>query len=352
MRRLLVVTLLTASLGCATRELQRDQDQIRCALLDLYTNQILDNLIRASNGLPIIQVDYTNAQGTVTVQETGVLSGTGTSTHAATASVVRTIMGSLTGQNTNQVTLVGTPVTTHNEVYSAYLEFLSLPGSLQVGDRLPSPELVHLWKKCDGKYYWIPIECKCEFLKLALLTTAQRGQSLLPPDEFFSVTVQKVESETPGRRGSTRVTVVLDKPIPSDIGYFTFVGNTQGNSSSPTDGKAAVGPSFAGATSSVASFDAETNDPAKGAETGKPRDEYDFERYTDPRNFQPDPTDHLTISLMPNDVTAFKALLPTAAKVFLSHRRPASPNMEELLQRANIQLQQIQFNQLRQSAGP
>ena len=174
----------------------------------LYTNQIVDNLIRASNGLPIIQVDYTNAQGTVTIQETGVLSGARSTTHATAASVVNTFMGSLTGQNTNQVTLVGTPVTTHNEVYSAYLEFLSLPGSLLISDTSPPPECVHLLRKCDGKYYWIPIEYRREFLKLALLTTAQRGQSLLPPDEFFSAAVEKVEG---GCERATRYEVGNDR---------------------------------------------------------------------------------------------------------------------------------------------
>jgi hypothetical protein len=312
MRGIVLIALLLP--GCAVPELRNDHDQIRCALLELYTNQIVDNLIRASNGLPIIQVDYTNAQGTVTIQETGMLSGAKSTTYATAVSVVKTFMGSLTGQNTNQVTLVGTPVTNHNEVYSAYLEFLTLPGSLLVSDTLPPTECVHLLRKCDGKYYWIPIEYRREFLRLALLTTAQRGQSLLPPDEFFSVAAQRVEGEIEGPRGTRLVTIVLDKAIPNDTGYFTL-GSTEGEKTTEVR-------------------------------------EYDFNKYTDARGFQPDPTDRLTIKLLPDEIDAFKNLLPKPATVLLNHRRPKPPNTDDLLQRANIQLQQIQFNQMRQATGP
>ena len=73
MRRFLLVFCVcsVAAPGCAVHEMYKDQDQIRTALLDLYTNQIIDNLVRASKGMPIIQLDYTNAQAMITVKETG-----------------------------------------------------------------------------------------------------------------------------------------------------------------------------------------------------------------------------------------------------------------------------------------
>src|SRR5204863_9203970 len=44
MRALLLCLAFGIALpGCAVRELRDDQDKIRCALLDLYTNQIIDN---------------------------------------------------------------------------------------------------------------------------------------------------------------------------------------------------------------------------------------------------------------------------------------------------------------------
>src|SRR6516165_1193156 len=62
--------------GCASvSEVKHDQDKIRNALIDLYTNQVIDNLILAANGMPFIQVDYSNATPTVTIAENGSLGG-------------------------------------------------------------------------------------------------------------------------------------------------------------------------------------------------------------------------------------------------------------------------------------
>src|SRR6516164_8089761 len=52
--------------GCRSAQLRHDQDCMRTALLDLYTNQIMDNLIRAYNGYPIVQLDYSDITGAVT----------------------------------------------------------------------------------------------------------------------------------------------------------------------------------------------------------------------------------------------------------------------------------------------
>ena len=57
---MIVVGLLAAIAGCRTEQLRYDQDQMRQAVLDLYTNQIMDNLIRAYCGMPMVQIDYTS----------------------------------------------------------------------------------------------------------------------------------------------------------------------------------------------------------------------------------------------------------------------------------------------------
>jgi hypothetical protein len=142
---------MTVSAGCAVRELHDDQNKIRSALLDLYTDQIIDNLIRASNGMPIIQIDYTNATAQVTVGQTeglsdspvrtktNVLTLAAMSSYAITRTSMNTLMGNLGGSNSNQVAVTATPVTTSNEVYDAYLAFLTLPGSLQLSCDVPPP---------------------------------------------------------------------------------------------------------------------------------------------------------------------------------------------------------------------
>jgi len=52
--------------GCRSQQLACDQNKFRCQILDLYTDQIMDNLIRVDQGLPIVQMDYTNIVGTIT----------------------------------------------------------------------------------------------------------------------------------------------------------------------------------------------------------------------------------------------------------------------------------------------
>ena len=128
--------------GCAlVAEVKGDQNKIRNALVELYTNQIIDNLILAANGMPFIQVDYTNATSTVTVAENGSLGGGQSVTDtrplnaaARLAAVARgsPIRGTTAGvSNSNQIAVTANPATS-NPDDDAYLEFLSLPGSLRV----------------------------------------------------------------------------------------------------------------------------------------------------------------------------------------------------------------------------
>ena len=74
---LLGLTATAARLpGCLViSEARRDQDKIRTMLNTLYEDQIIDNLIRAANGLPFVQINYTNATTTITVTESGNVGG-------------------------------------------------------------------------------------------------------------------------------------------------------------------------------------------------------------------------------------------------------------------------------------
>ena len=109
----------------------KDHDLIRTTLLDLYTNQIMDNLVRAKNGMPIIQLDYTQATAMVTItnsiggSDTQALTGSKlltipAATLATTRTLATTLMGNLGNTNANQITIAATPLITSNEVYDAY----------------------------------------------------------------------------------------------------------------------------------------------------------------------------------------------------------------------------------------
>ena len=183
-----------------------DQDKIRSALVDLYTNQVINNLILAANGMPFIQVDYTNATSTVTLSENGSLGGSQQITGASPlnqaarlAAVARGIMNiwnySVGASNSNQIAVTANPATTNPEIYDAYLEYLILPGSLRVSCDPPPNGAAHIWRKWHENYYWVPVEYRYQFLRLALLTTAQRGRRLLPAPDYFAVTLSVITGD-------------------------------------------------------------------------------------------------------------------------------------------------------------
>src|SRR4051794_7369925 len=82
MRKLLHVSagimLLGGSFACRSTQLASDQDHIRGAVMELHTNQIMDNLIRYRQGLPILHLDYVHMTGTVTDTASGALGGSQT----------------------------------------------------------------------------------------------------------------------------------------------------------------------------------------------------------------------------------------------------------------------------------
>jgi hypothetical protein len=316
-----------ACAGCAVAELRSDQDKIRTVLLDLYTNQIMDNLIRAENGMPIIQLDYTNATATITMSETANLNDCFTVNHGSTLTLLsapslvmaRTAANVLTGcggtSHSNQVALTATPVTTCNEVYDAYLEFLALPGSLCCSPNPPPEGAAHLCKKYGDQYYWVPAEYKRQFLGLALATTAQRKKGLgLQPIEYYEAKLQEITSpKAEGKAGQANLTVRLDRKVPNDCGRIEFVMDRK-----------------------TCSLDVSPYEPS-----GSDR---------------PAQTDMLLVRFdrrgLPAKVKAPSDLeLPLDVKLYLRHYRPVvQPTTADLLNHVTFQLQQIQFNQLRTEA--
>jgi hypothetical protein len=218
---------------------------MRTALLDLYTNQIMDNLIRAYNGYPIVQLDYSDITGTVTHNSNASHGGNQSLETLRNEFAITTLRQftsffeySIGGSQENQLTITANPVLNNNEVYNAYLEFLQKPERFIATDEPPPPGAAHIVRcapaaPCDvggeickgkgcvkKKYFWVPCEYRYDFLRLALVTTVQRGQPLEVP-EFFEVTVEKAEDTTPEnlkKRKQTRFTLYFDKRIPNDSG--------------------------------------------------------------------------------------------------------------------------------------
>jgi hypothetical protein len=321
---LALLLLCMPSSGCAVHELHKDHDQLRSTLLDLYTNQIIDNLVRASKGLPIIQLDYSNVNAQVTIKRSAsmgdslgttrstVLTKAAALTSMVTRTTINTAMGSLSADNSNQVTLSASPVTTINEVYDAYLAFLTLPGSLQSSCDPPPPGVALVCKKYDHEYYFVPTDFRREFLRLSLLTTAQRGKSMLPPDDFFDVTIVAVGAQKVLKLGAIETYVTLAKPVPNDNGQIEL-----------TFGKEKV------------VFDTGDYNPEEAV---RPPETQTIRIFFNP-----------AAKNLPNDIKSPTDLkLPLTARLMLRGARPQSPpSTNQLLDRIQFQLQQIQFNQTR-----
>jgi hypothetical protein len=242
--------------GCIVPELRKDNEQLRHNLVELNTNQVMDNLIRASHGLPIIQIDYT-CSAQITIDQTAmgmendaVTNMTTVMAAAAKAVIVmRTVMstvtGTLTAYHQNQVSMQGSPVLTSDGVYNAYLAYLGMEGSLRVSCDCPPRDTVHLCRKCKKTYYWIPIEFKDQFYDLAMIATTQRDRILYEQDPYVLVNLK----ELVGRRGKaflvkTDRTLVTGQNARVELlpGMFAdveadkqdplvtlYVGNLQGN---------------------------------------------------------------------------------------------------------------------------
>jgi hypothetical protein len=232
--RLLILLSVVSGGGCRSQQLAHDQDQFRGVLLDLYTNQIMDNLVRTKNGLPIIQLDYTNVGGLITQNATGNFMNTQTTADSrslALPAVTRALSHAFTnvagfsgsaGQ-TNQLSVTANPLINNNEVYNAYIQFVTMPGRFLATCDPPPPGAAHMVKKCGELYYWIPCVYKYDFFRLSLVTTSQRGQPLSIPLSFDDKVVSTVADDPvpPPGMGLSRFLITFEKKIPNGEGWMT-----------------------------------------------------------------------------------------------------------------------------------
>jgi len=185
----LLLTLLVLTAGCYRSQVRNDGDQVRHALLDMFTNQTMDNLIRAHQNLPFVQLNYHDVIVQATDQYTGTLSNNQTFTgsrslsygSAIAATLIHTVGSAFTFGGTAQrqdlLSFKADPITDQDDIYDMYMSFANNPTLLVVSDCPPPKEVVHhgLVRKCDGCYYYIPCSASEKFMQLVLSTTMQRG---------------------------------------------------------------------------------------------------------------------------------------------------------------------------------
>jgi hypothetical protein len=237
-RLLAICALCLAAAGCAVEQVHDDQDKLRCALLDLYTDQLVDNLVRAVNGMPIIHLDYGTAQAQILAKDsamvgdsysntvTHMLTTAATTTLMTTRSAVNTLMGNASRDNTETIAVTATPLTNSVEAYNAYLQFLALPGSLQSSSSPPPPNAALVCRRYGDVYFWVPTAFKDTFYNLGLATIADRGRLLVPPPKFYTISLRKVIKPV-GTEGG--LLLEFTPSIPNDVGYIVFSNNNRAN---------------------------------------------------------------------------------------------------------------------------
>ena len=163
---ILSITLVPLLSGCLSRQVARDGSNLRRALNDMYTDQVMDNLIQAHNNLPFVQVTYAD----VTVQDNDQYGGSLGANQSLTEQLFDPIqrtyatMFSSEGNASRSRTMsfVANPVTDQNDIYEAYLKFAHDSELFVVSDADPGCA-AHIVRKCHKKYYWVPVAAAPKF---------------------------------------------------------------------------------------------------------------------------------------------------------------------------------------------
>ncbi|HJZ56898.1 MAG TPA: hypothetical protein VKE74_18155 [Gemmataceae bacterium] len=215
--------------GCLAKQAARDGVGSRQAILDLYTDQVMDNLIRARCGRPFVQLAYRD----ITVQDSDQLTGAVQDSYLAqtdrTSNAVSVVTGvvrrfsnslQLSGgaRRDRTISFKADPITDKNDIYEYYLAFALDPG-LFVESDTPPPCPVHILKQCGKKYYWVPCEAGGVFLQLCLKTTFMRGPEKVAGPDYFEAVVKDVVVEK-REQGVIYGYVIFDRAVKNDKGYM------------------------------------------------------------------------------------------------------------------------------------
>ncbi len=215
-----VLIVLTGVSACTSNRLAYDHRVMRDELLKLYDEQLMDNLIRAYNGQPLLQIKYGVIDGTSTTNAE--LSGTISDDDKAVinfgANNEFTDSDSTGGTGkveiTSEMKIAGTPVLNDQELIDEYRNFAE-KFLQQTSDPPPHDAILsdtrQEWEKgrLRTMYYWVPriqkrlgnreIDSKEELVKLTdrvMLDKKKTSQRGLPESAdviIKSMTLDRVE---------------------------------------------------------------------------------------------------------------------------------------------------------------
>ncbi|QDU19075.1 hypothetical protein [Urbifossiella limnaea] len=228
-RFLLGAMVLAAGAGCTARQLARDTDQFRVAVCDLYTEQAIDNLIRARTYQVYVHLGYRDILAQTTDDVAGTLgASTGLSRDTGPVEgIMRTVTsGFVAGGSSGrqrQLSFHADPVVDRPDVYELYAAFAHDPG-LFVESYDPPRCPVHVHRKRDHKHYWVPCEAGPAFQALVMRTAFQPAPAAAQSPAYDVKVEQVVEvrvvgpDDKSGRAGLATVVLKVSPPVPNGDG--------------------------------------------------------------------------------------------------------------------------------------
>jgi hypothetical protein len=202
---LLIGICAVCSAGCLTRQVGTDGKDFRQALLDMYTDQLMDNLVRASQNQPFVQLAYRNLIVTdgqllkvndSSEYDPATLTSVATATSALLVSMKgwteRFILGgSLERDRTMQ--FQADPVAGRSDIFDYYQAFAADPTLFCVSAKEPDCP-VYIKRKGADRWFWVPADAGGVFLQLALKTTFMLGPET-PPPVYYSTRIVRFEPQ-------------------------------------------------------------------------------------------------------------------------------------------------------------
>jgi hypothetical protein len=214
--------------GCLARQVARDGINLRQAILEMYTDQVMDNLVRARSNMPFVQLKYTQIQANDAddLSAIGAIDQTITAmrtlaTAAATRTLTNDYKASATGDRKRVMNFTADPITDQNDIYQKYLDFANNPSLFVVSDCAPACP-VHIMRKCGRKYYWVPAEAGPAFLDLCMKTTFMRGKDdgQIAPAAYAVKIADVKKAEKLAKEDIINASLVFDKPVPNGEGLL------------------------------------------------------------------------------------------------------------------------------------
>jgi hypothetical protein len=189
--------------GCLSRQVHADGRNFRHALLEMYTDQVMDNLVRAHKEQPFVQLAYRALVITDTQTVKGNLGNeidpSNNKSVVQGAAKILAIGHAYTdhlffggsGSLDRQMTFKSDPVTGKLDIYDLYAAYAHDPELFSCSDQDPGCA-AHIKRKCGEKWYWVPTDAAPIYLQLVLRTTFMRGPDR-PPPIYYSTTLVAVE---------------------------------------------------------------------------------------------------------------------------------------------------------------